>query len=154
MLHNKLIALTFVFLLSITIQAVQFFPSMELTYHSNRSGETNYTFFTSCSFPPQNIITLLLPGYFGKPSSDTYWGIGEHGWFNELSVFLGIIPLFLALLGIFSDYKPLKNFFTGLLLVSLLIALGKFTPLSHLLFKIPFLNRMRTPARILILCQS
>jgi len=150
-LSSRMIISLSILILLITVSAVQYLPSAELGYYSNRGESPDYGFFTSCSFPPQNLLTFFLPGYFGKPSTDTYWGLGEHGWYGELCIYIGIIPLFLAIFALLFCNHPLKHLFGCLSLLSIVIALGKFTPLSTLLFRIPLLNMMRTPSRILVL---
>lgn len=133
----------------VLLSAIQLFPSLELSKYTTRAdwsydGATSYA-----SLPPQHIITFLLPGFFGNPFSGNYWG--EAG--SELALYLGIFPLILVLFAVaFKRNNRYVLFFSVLALLSLLFALGKYTPFYWLLWKfIPGFNQFRVPGRFLLL---
>jgi hypothetical protein len=47
--------------------------------------------------PISQFVALLLPNFYGNPSRSDYWGAGN---FNESTIYVGIVALFLALLAL------------------------------------------------------
>jgi len=133
----------------ILLSAIYLIPAFELSKYITRAGGVSYDFATSYSFPLQNFITFILPNFFGNPDIN-YWGQWNY-W--ELSSYIGILPLFLVFIAIyFKKDKKQVLFFTGLAFLSLLLALGRNTPIYWLLWKfLPGLNMLRCPSRFLFL---
>ena len=134
----------------LSLAAAQLLPSLELSQYTTRAGGVSYSFATSFSFSPQYLITLILPNFFGNPINDTYWG---DDFFWEFYPYLGFLPLILAVIAVYfkRDNKHVQ-FFTMLGLLSLLLALGKNTPIYWLLWRfIPGFNLFRCPSRFLFL---
>lgn len=146
--------LCLIFLLSLVIglllSAIQLIPCLEFLSCIIRKQGTLYDFTTMFSFPLRNFITLILPDFFGNPSNYTYWGSSNY-W--EFSLYIGIFPLILVFLSIcFKRNNRLVLFFTALAFLSLLLALGKNTPIYWLMWKfVPGFNLFRAPARFLFL---
>ena len=70
---------------------------------------------TSCRCP--QLITLLLPNFFGSPAlPEDYWGYGNY---NEYTIYVGIVTLFLAWLALFA--RP--RYWTSFLLVAVLVVI-------------------------------
>ncbi|MEK7275215.1 MAG: YfhO family protein, partial [Candidatus Desantisbacteria bacterium] len=153
-------ALVFVF--GIGLAAVQLIPSYELIKHSHRQPIKNYRMLAP--LPWQNLITFLVPDYYGNPADYNYnpirgkfrsifekynlklppphprRGIMEDN-YNELCGYIGILPLILAFLVIFLKRDKNAIFFASFTLISLLLVLG--SPLYYLLFVgIPGCNRL------------
>jgi hypothetical protein len=131
---------------SLTLAAFYILPTGEGASLSSRASPT-YEYLSQFSLPPTHLITLLSPHFFGTPTTHTYWGALN---FWELSIFLGILPLLLALIGL-SQKNKYRWLFSGIAILTILIALGKFTPLYHLITQIPGFHLFRAPARILFL---
>ena len=135
--------------LGIALASVQIIPTYELINFTQRGGRISYEFATSFSLPPERLVTLLAPYFFGGPKWGVVWGRGS---FLELAGYVGIVGLTIAILGAFTWRRDRRVwFFIGLALVSLLLALGGFTPLYRIVFLFPFLNTMRAPGRFLLL---
>lgn len=135
--------------IGIVLAAAQIVPEYELIGFTQRGGRLNYEFATSFSLPPERLLALVLPYLYGGPKWGEVWGRGS---FLELTGYVGIAGLALAVLGAFTVRRSRRVwFFIGLAVVSLLLALGGFTPLYRIVFLVPFLNTMRAPARFLIL---
>jgi hypothetical protein len=47
--------------------------------------------------PLSQLVTLLLPNFFGNPTQSSYWGFGNY---SEFTLYTGVVALFLALLGV------------------------------------------------------
>jgi hypothetical protein len=143
----------------IALAAIQLLPSAELAAHSQRAGTlTDMTFAYELSFWPWRFITLLAPDFFGHPARNEYWGFGNY-W--EGAAFIGILPLLLAVLALIRWWQKRAEarlgllsavpFFALLSLVSLILALGHYTPLYPFLFQhVPGFGLFQAPARLTI----
>jgi len=137
--------ITFVFLFGIS--AIQLLPSYELFKHSVRSDGLSYGQITSSSLPPPQLISLILPEFFGTALDFTTWGASN---FWELTGYVGILPIFFSLLAFITKRDKLTIFFTSLTIFSILYSFGKFNPLFKVVEFIPILNSFRIPARFLL----
>lgn len=130
----------------------QVLPTLELTLNSGRTTGVSIATLADFPFMPQNLLGFLNPYIFGDPRVGTYprfskdWGI-----FWESTVYLGIIPIILAVLAIikFHSNKVIKSFLI-ILLIALILLLGKSTPLFFI-FQIPPFSLFRVPARFIFL---
>ena len=73
-------------LFTIGLCAVQLFSSMEMGKESLRTGGLAYEYASMFSFPFENFITLLTPGFFGLDQTSVYWG---RWYFWEMCLFMG-----------------------------------------------------------------
>lgn len=144
----------------LAIAAVQLLPGAELAAHSQRSGNlTDLEFAYGLSFWPWRLITLVAPDFFGNPARDGYWALGTY-W--EEAAYVGVLPLILAGLALAAWWRArgreqtsgslaLVPFLVGLALASLLLALGRYTPLYPLFFRyVPGFGLFQAPARLMI----
>lgn len=99
------------------------------------------------AMPLRNLITHLIPDFFGNWNDRNIQpGVA----YTEKINYLGILPLMLAVVAIFSEKNRHTYFFIGLSLLSLLIALG--TPIYAVFYYLfPILAKARAIARINIL---
>lgn len=107
---------------------------------------------TSWSFHPLEMLTFLIPSFFGLRGA-YYWG-----WmpFTSTSMYMGLVPLlFVVLALIYKRDERLVRFLALLSVVALLISFGRHLPwLSHLLLTyLPYFNKFRAPSMILSLLQ-
>ena len=135
-------------ILGLLISAIQILPTLEMTKYSTR-GNLTYEWITSFSLPPENLITFLIPDFFGNILKIPYWG-KNYLW--EMTAYVGIMPLLLALIAIFYVRKRIVYFFTFLAAISLILALGKYTPLLKVLYTyIPGFNLFRGNSKFIFL---
>jgi hypothetical protein len=121
----------FTFLITGTaLSAVQLLPTLELTRHSVRDALT-YEWVSIFSLPPEKLITLLVPDFFGNLLDVSYWG-KNYLW--EMSVYLGVIPFAIAVLAIIFDHSRHVLIFSFIAAASLILALGDHTPLLRFLY--------------------
>lgn len=135
------------FILAIVISSPQIFPSLEFINLSSRQIDQNYSPGRSDWFiPPQNLIQLLAPDFFGNPATYNYWGIWNYA---EFASFIGIVPLSFALLALFKKERQ-TLFFIGLAVLSLLLGLEN--PISKIPYalNLPFISSVQ-PSRIIFL---
>lgn len=130
-------------MLGVVISLVQVIPSVRLYGEAVRSE----IFIASGGIPPQYMVTIFAPDFYGNPVTRNDW----FGQYAEWASFVGIIPLTLAL---FSFYIIRRNktvfFFWLVTLVTLFLAIQ--SPVLGVLgaLKIPVLSTS-TPSRIIVL---
>ena len=142
-------------LVMVALCAVQLLPAMHLLANSRRGiqgmafNETTYW-----SFNPLRLIEIVLPGFFGWPlEGSTLWNFVLDGrnYPYLLSIFVGPVTLFFALLGwVFSSDRR-RKFAAAASAVLLILSFGRFTPvfaLAYLLF--PPLEMVRFPVKLLV----
>jgi O-antigen/teichoic acid export membrane protein len=173
-LVSALFALGAMIVIGIALGAVQLVPLYELVQNNFRSGSASYHDVIGWAYPLKQIITFLIPDFFGNPTHHAYvdvfdfstraapngtifWGVKNY---VEAGAYVGILPLLLALVALigsrfkvqgsnnleFETLKPVTWFFATLALVSLLFTFG--TPLYAILFfGVPGFNQLHTPFR-------
>ena len=131
---------------SLLIVTVQLWSGWETANESTREGGAKLAFAASFSLPPENLITMLVPDFFGNlnVSSYLYWG----RWFLwDLWPFFGLTGLAMALFALMSEFSY-KRIWVVTALVLLWIALGEHTPLFWLLYRyVPGFSYFRSLAR-------
>ena len=133
--------------LAVLIASIQLLPSLEFTSLSARQFDQGYSpARTDWFLPSQNLTQLLAPDFFGNPASYNYWGIWNYA---EFVSFIGILPLFFALLALIKRGAN-TTFFIVLAALSLLFALNN--PISKLpyVLNLPFISSAQ-PSRIIFL---
>ncbi len=178
------------------LAAIQLLPLYEVGQLNFREGSTEFEGVLSYAFPARRVLTLVMPNFFGNPAhgevvdvvaggvvpitqdfygnarTTTEWGIKNY---VEGGIYLGILPLFLAILGIWGGLKrrgetderkdvslddpvvrlsrpydgvrrSITLFYVVLGFFSLAFIFG--TPLYALLYYgLPFVNQLHTPFR-------
>jgi hypothetical protein len=152
--------------LSIALAAVVLFPLYELSqYTAGRAGGADYSFATNDSMPPQNIVTLIAPYFYGDPTTsdlvNRFW-ITTTG-YHEICGYTGVLSLLLMLFIFLPNRNLTENisasngknesyFFFVLCILSLFFALGRYNPLYPLLYYgLPGWSYFRVPGRLLLL---
>ena len=131
------------------VSLIQIIPFLELVKNSSRVGGISFKQATYWSFHPLELISLIIPSFS--------WNLMEvENWFRQYwlqTAFLGIWPVILAGLA-FKFRQNYKNrvFFFSLAALSLVLILGKYTPIYYFLYKyIPGLNMIRYPVKFMFL---
>jgi hypothetical protein len=136
-------------LLGTGLAAVQLLPTAELVQVSSRGQGLSLEQFLSMSLPPERLITLLLPNFFGNDASGSYWGQRE-GFFIQLCPYMGVVPLFLSLVALRRRRDEYTCFFCALAGLALVLSLGRYTEVFAPLYQVPGLNFFRIPSRFLL----
>lgn len=141
------------FLIGAGLASVQIIPAFELINESVRAKLDTYEMATLASYPPQGIMTALMPGFFGSYAEGTTWVANIPWSIPQQNLYTGILPL--MLLSFISLKNPAQKrgvLFAGLLaFVSLILALGHNTPIYKAVFLLPGFDRFRAPSKILVL---
>lgn len=85
-------------LLGFGLSAVQIIPSLELQNISIRNFDTVALSGGVKYLPPEQLITLLIPDYFGNPGTGNYWGSGSY---DNFAFSISSIGIYFALLYLF-----------------------------------------------------
>lgn len=123
--------------LAVVFALPQLIPAQGLIEISNRAGGLNPQQATAFSLEPVMIGRGLLPGYAGRP-------------FSEYLGYIGVIGLALLSLGLLRP-DPRRWPWAALVVVGLVFALGRYTPIYWALAELPGFNLFRVPARWLVL---
>ncbi len=125
----------------ISLGAVQLFTGLDEGRESVRSLGMSYDFASSYSFPPENLLTLVAPRFLGDGNHVPYWG----RWYvTEVSLFVSVIGLALAVYGMAQGARATRRFSISMLILALVLAMGGYTPVFHLLFNyVPGFNLFR-----------
>ena len=141
------------FLIGAGLSCVQIIPAFELINQSVRATLDTYEMATLASYPPQGILTALMPGFFGSYAEGTTWVANIPWSIPQQNLYTGILPL--MLLSFISLKSPVHRrivLFAGFLaLGSLILALGHHTPIYKAVFFLPGFDRFRAPSKILVL---
>jgi len=147
--------------------ALTLLPAHEMAAHTGRGG-LPYDEATRYSLPPQALIGLLAPGFYGRGPAG-FWG----PWERVEVGYAGVATLVLAAVGVgaacgswiaglkshvsrFTSHVSRSGFPTGfftlLVVLALLLAMGRYTPLYGLLYRYaPTFDQVRAPARLILL---
>ncbi len=142
-------AALFIFLgVGVGIAALRLIPLLEFTQLSCRAAP-DYNFVASWSFPPQNLITYLIPEFFGDIIHVPYWG--EYNLW-EMCGYVGVLPLILSLIAVVYKRNRYTIFFACLALFALVISCAGNTPLLRFLYYfLPGFSKFRGHSKFLVL---
>jgi hypothetical protein len=149
------------------LAAAQLFTGLGATFEAVRS-HTTYTFASTFSFPPENLLTLIFPGIFGGsmpaprglfttlmrqfvgdsgPPPLPYWG----RWFWwEASAYVGVVGLVLAAIALATPRRGRRFAFTMAVIICIL-GMGKYTPVFHIVYRLPGFSSFRGMAKFMFL---
>jgi hypothetical protein len=121
--------------LAAVLAAVQLLPTLELAGLSSRQGGLPLNEVLSFSWHPLHLTRALLPAY-------------DAPLFSEYVAFLPLTGLALAFVGAWRwRHDAAVRPWVILIAVALVLALGRFTPVYHLLGRLPGFELFRVPAR-------
>jgi len=158
-------------ILGVGIAAIQLLPTAEYLLQSQRASSASFESTMTYSLWPWRLLGLIAPNLFGSPVTSDFWGYGNY-W--EDSLYIGVLPFILAvgillkrknfaqgklftqkkgnkILHLRSKITRLRFFLVVIILLSVLLALGKNTPIFPWLYhNIPTFNMFRAPTRFSI----
>ena len=139
----------------VAMSASIYLPASEYAVYSVRGmaeqgGGSAWEYATLWSMHPMELITFLIPGFFGF-GGVTYWGFMP---FTDFPAYAGIVVLLLAVSGALMRRKePMTWFFVAGILLALLLSFGRFfSPVFDLFYHFaPLFSRFRVPSMALIM---
>ena len=144
-------------LLGFCISAFVYFSVYDYSHYSMRGGSgipgagggLTFDYATSWSFHPFEMLTFIVPSFFGY-QSPYYWG-----WmpFTETTNYFGILPILLSIIALIYRRNRITIFYALLAVLVLLMSFGKHFSILYTMFfdYLPFFNKFRSPAMILAL---
>ena len=122
--------------------SVQLFTGLqESAYTIRGDGGLGFEFAAFFSFPPENLMTLIAPGFFGSISENSYWG---RCFLWEMSLFFSVTGLVLAIYGQVYGSRQQRSFCMTLIIALFILAMGAHTPLLKLLYgNVPGFDKFR-----------
>lgn len=138
----------FMYAAAIGISSVQWLPGLQAAEESIRSGGLQYQHAAAFSFPPENLLTLLAPGFFGSAEGFPYWG----RWYLwEMSLFFSVTGLALAIRGLGAIPRRERIVILSMIVLLLLLALGRHTPLHQMMFNlVPGFDLFRSSSKFIL----
>lgn len=131
----------------IFLGAVQLLTGLQVSQESMRTGGTSFDFATTFSFHPENLLTLLVPTFFGDTVHIMYWARWAY-W--DSTLFMGISGLALAIYGATQGDRAQRRYLLPLALFFACIAFGRYTPLYQIVYQVlPGVNSFRSPSKFM-----
>jgi hypothetical protein len=114
-----------------------------------RNQAMPFEFALYFSFPPENLLTLFAPAFFGSVAGHPYWG----RWYLwEANAFIGVTGFALAVYGIAAAQTPAKKSLLGMAAAAALLAFGDNTPFFRVLYEwVPFVDRLRGSGKFMFM---
>jgi len=139
-------------ILGFGVGAVQFFPELALAASTSRIGNTYpYSFVQAFAVPPERLLTLFAPNFFGTPSIlGSEWLVKSN--YPESLVFWGFFPALIAFTAPLWRRSSAVWFFWVSLLIEMSLAFG--TPLLHLYAALPGYNALEVSRVGYLICFS
>ncbi len=151
----------------LALAAVQLLPTFVYLQQSQRASAVEMEFALTYSLWPWRLLEIFAPGLFGSPARGDFWGYGNY-W--EDALYIGLLPALLALMSIIGvffarrgnntgrkarsidvDQRSISTFLVIIFAVSILLALGKNTPIYPWLYQhVPTFDMFQAPTRISI----
>ncbi len=83
------------FLIGLGLSAIQLIPTYELLNNAALNIDSSRFIFERFLLPPQHLISILIPNYFGNQGTYNYWGFADY---IETVAAIGLIPCFFVIL--------------------------------------------------------
>jgi hypothetical protein len=113
------------------VTAVQLWTGFQAVLECGRNIPLEYGSAGSFSFPPQNILTLFIPEFFGNLSNTHYWS----QWFLwEVCLFIGTVAFFLVVFSFLEAGVDKRRWEFTLTTVAFVFSLGFYTPLFRIFY--------------------
>jgi hypothetical protein len=139
--------------IGIGIGAVQLLPGWQLSGLSERA-EFGFADAADSSFAPYWSITALIPNFFSVFEPGEYWAAGDPA---ETNLYLGLVPLVLAVMGVAGVsllHRRATLLLLGGIVLSMLLAFGTFAwPFQIVYDLLPGFDQVRRPATFVAFAQ-
>ncbi|HOP07863.1 MAG TPA: YfhO family protein [candidate division Zixibacteria bacterium] len=151
---NPALLTVYAVVIGLLLSAIQFYPGFLYTtnYSPRADSKSGWQWSTSWSLHEEEAFGLIIPEFAGTQAQEKdlyYWGRNA---FKDNCESVGVITLFLALLGLFFSRRKSAYFWGGLALFALIYALGATTPIYYLFYWIiPKVKSLRAPSMIMFL---
>jgi len=117
---------------AVLLAAIQLLPGVQAGGEGLRGGGLSLESASVFSLPPENLLTWLVPGFFGDTAVLPYWG---HCFLWEMNLFISVTGFFLALYAMRFGGKGARIELMLPAVLLMLLALGSFLPWFPLLHR-------------------
>jgi hypothetical protein len=139
-----------VYLGALMLTAVQFLPAIQAAGECVRGPGVSLKFASTLSFPLENLVTWLVPEFFGNETHYPYWGRWNY-W--EMSLFFSVTGFALSIYAIVLVRGRIKIELSIMTIVLLLLAFGSYMPWFHLFYDyVPGFDKFRSTSKFI--CQA
>ncbi|MFH1561215.1 MAG: YfhO family protein [Patescibacteria group bacterium] len=145
---KEIIKLAIFVLLGFGLGAVQLLPGLELVSRSIRKIDPSAILNDVGFLPVKNLITLVIPSFFGNPATGNFWGFG---FYDNFANWLGAIPIVLSVF-VLLRAKNKKETCSWLVVILLGLVLSVKNPLGLLLAKLFFLEGGIAARAMVLVC--
>lgn len=146
--HRQIVSYACIGIIAGFICAAQFLPGLEMKQISNRTEGLDFEEAIATSYPPSDLGEYFLPRHRGD-SSRAGFGVYAGEWNERLiSDYMGATLFFFLLIGVLGSLRSFRGrYWLFVSALSIIVGLGKFTPLYKFLYYFwPGMNAFRAPA--------
>jgi len=147
-LHHPWLGIIISGVSTLCITAIQWVPTLETYLLSPRASDDASYIFSGHLLPLTRLVTLFAPDYWGNPG--TYNAFGNPGFYHERIIYLGLVPLFLALIALYSVKQPLLSFWKYFTVITFSMVFAIPTSWLFHTLHVPLLSAMQ-PTRIMMI---
>lgn len=131
--------------------AIQLLTGAQAASEGVRSGGTDYAFASMFALPPENLLTLIAPTFFGglglkgdPPDAIQYFG---RCYLWEMSLYVSVAGFCMAIYAVLVNWRK-QLILSVLVVLTLILALGKHLPLYDFLYHyLPAFDSFRCVAK-------
>ncbi len=156
----RMAAFAAVQVLVVGLVAIQLIPMLHVIADSARAEGLSFDNWSNWSVHPKRLPELLVPGFMGRTdtlAATDYWGgsLVTQGFPYILSLYLGVLPISLALLGVADRDKrgvPRRTRVALMCLIAVFVvlAMGRHLPGLRVLYGwVPFAGLIRYPVKFM-----
>ena len=136
-----------IYLAAALLCAVQLLPGIQAADECVRGKGVSYEFASSFSFPPENLVTWLVPGFFGNMAEYPYWG---RCYLWEMSVFFSVTGFALAIYAVAMGRGKSRIELSIMVILLMLLSFGSHMPWFPLLYKyVPEFDKFRCTCKFI-----
>jgi len=150
-LHKKIFKIFsafFIFtVLFLILTSIQWYQTFLFILNSSRSIDQSFLQSEGWFLPWQNLIQFVIPDFFGNPATLNYWGVWNYA---EFVGYIGLIPILFSLIAVIFIKRKIIYFFSGIVLISILLMTNNFISQIPYRLEIPLLSTAQ-PTRIIFL---
>ena len=129
------------------ICAIQMLPGLELILNSARTPLDHNQLMNSVLLTPWQLIVAFIPDFFGNPANRNYFLPGTY---IGKVLYVGLIPLLLALVSLVKFEERKVGFFASAAGVCLALSLA--SPITSFIYRLPLFSSL-SPTRISLVYQ-
>jgi len=134
-----------IYLGAVLLTAVQLLPGIQADGECVRGSGVPRAFASAFSFHPENLVTWLVPGFFGNMAEYPYWG---RCYLWEMSLFFGVTGLALAIYAVVIGRGKAMIELSIMVILLMLLALGSHMPWFSLLYNyVPGFDKFRATSK-------